>query len=81
MALKKFRGRLMIHKHRGERWTVRTNADGHSAVYLWLEEHFGNEEFDFGPWARMSEQGWAEEYSLYDITSREIVTMMALRWS
>jgi hypothetical protein len=78
--LKAFRGNLMVHKHRGSRWTVRVRDDNDDEVFNWLSDNYNEEDFENGPWARISNSIW-NNYSTYDITSKEIVTMMALRWS
>lgn len=80
--LKKFRGNFMVHKHRGNRWTVRVHASDQYEVFDWMEYNFGEEDFENGPWAVIDEQ-WGDDpddYSTFDITKKEIVTMMALRW-
>lgn len=80
--LKVFRGNLMVHKHRGNRWTVRVHAQEPYDVSDWMECNFGEEDFENGPWAQITEQ-WStaeDDYATFDITKKEIVTMMALRW-
>jgi hypothetical protein len=79
--LKAYRGKLMVHKHRGNCWTVRTNQDESDQVLNWMRENFGEEDFEHGAWARILRQYSDDMPSMYDITDRNIVHLMALRWS
>ena len=78
--LKAFQGNLMVHKHRGNHWTVRVTGDLDDEVFDWLSDTYGEEDFENGPWARMYESWSFNDHSSYDITSKEIVMMMTLRW-
>lgn len=80
-VLKAYRGNIMAHKHRGNRWTVRTNQDHSNQVLHWMRENFGEEDFEHGPWARILRQWDDDMPSYYDIHDRDIVTVMMLRWS
>ena len=81
VRMAKFRGNFMVHKHQGRRWTVRTTQDQDDAVFDWLTENFGEEDFEHGAWARIFRQFADDMPSMYDITDRNIVNMMVLRWS
>lgn len=75
---------LMVHKHRGSRWSVRTNRDSFGEVFDWLSDNFGEEDYENGPWAKVGTQSsivWSDSHSTYDITDEKIVAMMILRWS
>lgn len=80
VRMAKFRGNFMVHKHQGRRWTVRTTQDRDDAVFDWLTENFGEEDFEHGPWARITQQ-WSDSPAWYCITDREIIAMMMLKWA
>ena len=79
--LKAFSGNLMVHKHRGSRWTVRVDGDLDDEVFNWLSDNYGEEDFENGPWARIYESWAFNTHSTYDVTNKEIVMIMKLKWA
>ena len=77
--LKTFTGNLMVHKHRGSRWTIRVVDTMDDEVFDWLSDNYGEEDFENGPWARIY-NSWGDIPATYDVTNKEIVMMMKLRW-
>ena len=74
--------KVSTHKHRGYRWTVYVHLDWKNdeedPVFAWLTENFGEEDFENGNWARLSD---FSDRVIYDITDRRVIAMLTLKWT